>query len=102
MSTPTADPTDRLQAESDYNDILALRKNLPFNRYFMREAGEQVAQLETALTDPEKPMKKKDRQKALGMLAVWRRIVNKLDHDEVGKRSILGIEGDERPLEGRE
>lgn len=81
----------RAEAESDLNDIRALRSNLPFNRYWMREPAQRIQKLSEELTDPERTLSEADRNKKLGEIRAWRQIASKLTRDEAGNLGILGL-----------
>ncbi len=87
---PQEIPKDRRNADSDLNDIQALRRNIPFTRYWMKEPKRRIEELERELTSCQ-PVEMGMRNQKLGELKVWRRILGKLDEDEAANRSILGL-----------
>ncbi len=90
MDTPDQ---GKMQAAADLTDIIELRRSKAFERYFLREARNEVERLTLKLTTED--MTDAATKKAQGELKVWRKMLNKLRDDFQVNHGILNPDGED-------
>ena len=89
-SATTQEEIVREQAAKDLQDILFLKGNKPFNRYFLRKIHARIAKIERELLDNDSLPESESTKKRTERKTLFS-ILSMLNEDEAGNRSIAGF-----------